>query len=375
MKIAIILGPVSTSQRPLDFWFNNIFTNNRGATGSDIAFCMIAKEFQKLNHEVHMFTSHAQPHHKPDTWEGCRLHNLSEVTIIIDDSFDAIISLNEPDVFRILTDKPLRLCYQFLNDFKYCQAGFEQYVDQWVYVCEAHKDYLFTQSETPTNNWNIVPLGVDPSWYKDERVEGRVVWTSSADRGLHNLLEIWPQIKKQVPHASLRIFYHFDYGNLLNIEPNDTSSHYTVVEMANRLRYILSAVEKLKPLGVEHVKSVSRNQMIKELNEASVFAFPCDTVTTTEGYSVSTLESHASYTVPIITDQDCLGSIYKNSGAIIIESPVRKKLLEFTDAVVKALTDKEFADGVISKCREFANTRTWQGTAQQLEKVIINNKK
>lgn len=377
MKIAVILGPMSIGSRPLDFWYNNIFESSRGATGTDIAFCMISKELQKLGHDIHMFTIHAQPDHKPDVWEGCKLYNFMDVYKIIDDSFDSIISLNEPDVFRGINSNAIRICYQFLNDFTYCQFGFDNYVDHWVGVCEAHKNYLLSQPVAPNaNKWSIIPLGVDPNWYTDQRVPGRVVWTSSADRGLHNLLEVWPKIKSAVPHASLRIFYHFEYGNLLSVEPNDLSQHHShTVEMANRLRYIVEAIKRLENLDVVHCKSVSRNQMIKEMNEASVFAFPCDTVAVTEGFSVSTLEAHASFTVPVITDQDCLGSIYNNSGAIVLKSPVRDNLPEFANAVIKGLSDTNFADEVIEKCRKFSFNHTWTNTAQMMESLITSKLK
>lgn len=376
MKLAIILGSMSVGSRPLDFWFNNIFTSARGATGTDIAFCMLSKELQKRGHEIHMFTVHAQPENKPDTWEGCKLYNFIDRHTVIDDSFDAIISLNEPDVFRGINSKAPRICYQFLNDFTYCQPDFDNYVDHWVGVCDSHKNYLSTQARAPSpNKWSVIPLGVDPDWYTDQRVPGRVVWTSSADRGLHNLLEIWPKIKAAVPYASLRIFYHFEYGQLLAVEPHDLSQHhFHTVEMAHRLRYIVESVKRLKHLDVVHGKSISRNQMVKEMNEASVFAFPCDTVATTEGFSVSTLEAHASFTVPVMTDQDCLGSIYNNSGAIVFKSPVRERLPEFTDAVIKGLTDKSFADSVIEKCRKFAFDHTWANTAQMMEQVAIISK-
>lgn len=109
-----------------------------------------------------------------------------------------------------------------------------------------------------------------------------MIWCSSADRGLHNLLQIFPDIKKEVPEANLRIFYHFNYDHIDNIQPKDYSQHHHVIEMAQRIRYMKDAIKKLKPLGVEHIGSVSVNQLIKEFNEASVFAFPCSTVSKTE---------------------------------------------------------------------------------------------
>lgn len=115
--------------------------------------------------------------------------------------------------------------------------------------------------------------------------------------------------------------------------------------------------------------------MAKELSEASVFAFPFSGVTFTEGFSCSSLESLASFTVPVISDADCLGEVYANSGAIIVKSPIRQNLKEYTQEVIKALKDKDHADKVISKCREFANQHTWKHTADKITNIIMNHAK
>ena len=374
MKIAVILGAFSIGTRPLDFHYDNIWTSSRGLTGTDLSTVMISSELQKLNHDVHLFTVHAQPHNKPSVWQNVKLYNLDERFNIIDDSFDAVISINEPDVFRGIHTKAIKICWQFLNDFTYCHTGFDDYVDLWLSVCDMHMDHLKSLAPKP-EKWKVLPLGCDPNLYEDKRVPGRVIWMSSADRGLHWLLSQWPQIKAAVPYASLKIFYHFNYGNILQIEPNSTTEHPHVIEMGQRLRYIKESIKRLNKLDVQHLQSISRKDIAKELNQASVFAFSADTVAFTEGFSVSTMESHASYTVPIITDIDCLGSIYSNSGAIVIPSPIKNNLSQFTNSVIKSLTDQSFADTTIKKCREFALQYTWSGIASKMELLITQGLK
>jgi hypothetical protein len=89
-----------------------------------------------------------------------------------------------------------------------------------------------------------------------------------------------------------------------------------------------------------------------------------------EGFSVTALEAHASFTVPIITNQDCLGQVYHNSGAIMINSPVKNNLQEFVYATIKSLTDQQFSDKVIEKCRQFAHQHTWQIVAEKMEAIM-----
>lgn len=370
MKVAILLGHWSLQASPLDFWYSNIWTSARGLTGTELLLAQLAVYLKNMGHDISIFALHAQPEHKPDSWEGCKLYNIDERFSKTDDSFDAFISINEPDVFRGMSTKPLRFCWNMLNDFTYCQPGFDDFVDVWAGVCEMHTNHLKSQSNNK-NKWVTIPLGCDNDLYKDERIPGRIIWSSSPDRGLHLLLSAYPDIKKSVPEANLRIFYKFAYDHIVNNE----DQHPHMVEMKNRVLYMMNAIPKLKHLGVEHIGSVSVNQMITEMNKASVSIGPLSTIAFSEGFSIATLASHAGYSVPIVGNIDCLGSIYKNSGCLMVDSPVGKNLKQFTDYVIKALTDKPFADQVISKCRDFSQKYTWKSSISQLENIIKNHPK
>lgn len=361
-KIGVILGDFSVGTRPLDF--NNLWDNPRGLTGTDLAFIRVSEELQKLGHTVELFTVQSNT---INSYKNMRIRNTADIANIDNENFDAIINFNEPNLF-IGMQKPKKILYMMLNDFSFVRPEFDQWTDLYLGVCQEHADYVAQNSNT-VGKWAVVPLGCDPNIYFDKRVPGRVVWCSSADRGLHWLLSQWSQIKAAVPHASLKIFYHFNYGELDKIEPN-SNQHPHIVEMGQRIRYMKHAISKLKELNAEHVGSISRNQMQEELSQASVFGFSCDTVAFSEGFSVSTLEAHASYTVPVITDTDCLGGIYKDSGCVMIKD-IKNNLSQYRDAVIKSLTDQEFANDVIMKSREFAIKHSWQETAKKIEKFLV----
>src|ERR1035437_8373027 len=337
-KIGIFLGEFSRAARPLDFWYNNIWDSTRGLTGSDLSLVMLSSILAKRGCDVHLFTCMAEKHNVPSTWEGVHLYNIEDRFKVVDDSFNTLISLNEPDVFFGLTDKPLRILWAFLNDFNFCRAGYENNIDIGLGVCDKHLDYLKKlMPEKEHHKWSVLGLGCSPEWYEDKRVEGRVRFCSSVDRGLHNLLQVWPKIKAAVPYATLRIFYHFDYGNIENLEPNIANGPVAVeeyvvdyskstVEVGHRIRWIRNAIKKLKSFGVEHVGSISANQMKKEMSYASVLGYPCDTVAFSEGFSTVLIQGCASYSCVCTTNVDCLGEIYENSGALITKMPITNNL-------------------------------------------------
>lgn len=351
MKIAVALGKYSIGKRSIDF--DHIWDSERGLTGTDLCFIRLGEELEKLGNEVELF------------------HNVSILNL--DETFDAVISINEPMILKNVSSKIYKVMYMMLNDFSFCTPNFDDYVDTYIGVCKQHTDHIKKNYPQTANKWQTVGLGCDPHLYKDERVDGRVVWTSSADRGLHWLLQCWQDIKAAYPPAHLRVLYHFNYGqDIKSIEPSTPANKMNIHtrEMAQRVRYMEHAIKVLKPLGVEHIGSVSRNQMVKEWNAASVFGYSCDTVAFSEGFSVSSLEAHASYTVPILTSQDCLGGIYKDSGCIMLEAPVSKCLPKFTQSIIKSLTDKKFADSVIEKTRAFSEKHTWKKCANDINDIL-----
>lgn len=380
MKLAFVLGSYSVGSRPLNF--NILWQSPRGLTGTELGIVMNAQEMVKLGHDVSLFTVHDGE--KPSKWNGIKLFAADQVITVIDETFDAVISYNEPDVFRGMCQKPLKVVSQMLNDFRYCIQGFDELVDVYTSPSQMHMEYVKKLTPNP-NKWKVIPLGCDPEAYVENKVPGRVVWTSSADRGLHLLLQEWPKIKKAVPEAHLKMFYNFNFGDLTKYEPNDqilttgnNMYHPVVVEMGNRIRYCQNAINKLKHLDVEMVGSISRERMQKEMGEAMVLAYPVDTVNFTEGFSVSIMEACASGTLPVISDCDCLGSIY---GGVVpmIKSPPKNNMNEFVDLVIRGLTDTKFHKETTGKCKEFARGYSWKNAALKLEKLLkeefkMNNK-
>lgn len=376
MKIAFLFSAWGTGGRPLDF--NNIWTSQRGLTGSDLGIIVTASEMVKKGHDTTLFTVYSGE--QPATWQGVKLRNFAEVSPVSTEDFDVVISWSEPDVLRLVSNKPLRVVCQMLNDFSYCQPGFDSFVDVWTSPCQMLLDHLLRQGGTNPNKWHILPLGCEPSWYKDgPRVPGRVIWTSSADRGLHILLGQWPKIKAAVPEAHLRVFYNFNYDHVIHIEEQESQGGGAramphITEMAQRARYMLETIKKLKSLDVDHVGSVSRERMAQELNEAMVLAYSFSPIAFTEGFSVSLLESCAAGVVPVTSDGDCLGSVY---GGVVpmVKAPIENNLEEFNSLVVKGLVDNEFRDTVRKQCKSFAYKHTWTESANKLENIIKDQPK
>lgn len=370
MKIALILGDFSIGTRPLNFFANNINISTRGLTGSELILVQYARQFRARGHEVAIFTLYAA---RGEEWEGCRLYDLKEKNTVITSDWGAVISINEPDQLRGIVKGPLRICSQQLNGFSYCQPGFDSVVDLWLSPSVPHMKRSMEETPNPSK-WRVLRDGCSPEeLVEGQKVPGRVIWASSPDRGSHWLLSVWSQIKEAVPHASLRMFYHLTPGNTEGMEQKTHPGwNKEIYELGQRYRYIREAVEKLKPLGVELVGSVSRDQIVKEFNQAEVLGFSVETVVWSEGFSIATLEGCCYKACPIITDCDALGEIY---GGIVpmVPCPLSSSINQYRDLVIQALKDNDWRNEVNEKCRAFALRHDWKDIVAELEGMILQH--
>jgi len=376
VKLAFIYGLWSTAQHRFDF--DQLWDSPRGLTGSEVSCFSIAREMRNRGHDVTIFTG-LKPNSARE-WEGVKLADVESIPTAItapNDRSDwhAAYSWNEPDPLRPIHWSVIRMCNLQINSFNHCQPGYDDYVDVWTSPSDSHRKVVGATAPNP-QKWIVVPNGCDPDHYAENdpkaRVAGRVIWASSPDRGLHHLLQVWPQVKAEVPSASLRIFYHIDrwINHFTNV---DTRVDPSYPEFSSRAFYMQEAVRRIVPrkdLSVEIFDSVSRKRMSREMGEASVLGYPCDTVLYTEGFSATIMESCCAGILPVVTDQDAFGEVYGGS-VPMVKSPVGPRINEYKDLLVRALKDESFRQEWLAKTKSLSERYTWKIITEDVERQII----
>jgi glycosyltransferase involved in cell wall biosynthesis len=284
--------------------------------------------------------------------------------------FSAIYVWNEPDFLRQVPKGILKLENHQIADFNFCQPGWENVIDVFTSPSPSHMAWMAPQTPCP-GKWRMVPNGWDPDMFPaTQKVPGRVIYASSPDRGLHWLLQQWPRIRKEVPHATLRIFYDFDnWANRIGAVRNANPGVADFKELHFRALYITEAVKRLASHGVQHLKAVSRKQMAVEFGEAECLAYPCDPVRYTETFCVTALEGCATGAIPVMASADALGDIF-GGYAPMVAAPVAQHLDEWTGMVVQALSDPAFQKEWRGKGSELARKTKWSDAALCLEPII-----
>ena len=361
MKLAILFEPYCCQR---GFSYSSIWTAQRGMSGSDLGGHRMAQEAQKLGHDVTLFTFPADGTELPDTWEGIRIRHYERR---LEESWDAAVAWNVADAVCGMRARLKALSLQ-INSFVQRQPS---EIDVVFSPSEWHRQRLQSHHPAP---FEVVPDGCDLEPFDAlfaggfQKVPGRVVWTSSPDRGLHWLLQEWPMIKRAVPHASLRVFYKLKPW-LDHFRERPALQETSIQEQHRRAQYIEAAMPRLANMDVEFFDSVSRVQIAQEVAAAECFAYSCDTVVESEGYSCSGMESAAARACPIMTAVDAFPEIY-GEALDLVPMPLSKTAQVFRERVIRALTDANYRESVNSRARALAERNTWVLAAKRMMEVL-----
>lgn len=90
----------------------------------------------------------------------------------------------------------------------------------------------------------------------------RIVYTSSYDRGLQHLLEMWPDIKKEVPDAELHVFYGWQLFEKF-YKDNPAS-----MKWMNKMKELMTQE------GITEHGRIAQPDLLKELELSGIWAYP-----------------------------------------------------------------------------------------------------
>ena len=161
MDLAFVYGPVMLGDRYIDF--DNLFSSDRGLTGSELSCIMYSKEMAALGHKVTLYCPSQTPFNlcKQVEWQGVR---LKEITYLTSSKHQVYYVWNEPDTFRVVPKTSLRILNQQVNDFSYTTSNFYEYVDIYTSPSYSHREHI-KQFTPKGSRWEVIYNGCDPDIY------------------------------------------------------------------------------------------------------------------------------------------------------------------------------------------------------------------
>lgn len=197
---------------------------------------------------------------------------------------------------------------------------------------------------------NGVNLKDYPSWTKT-REPGKFIYASSPDRGIDSLLQMWPEIKKNIPSASLHVYYGW---NMLDKIVALSGGSSPLAQYKERVVAIYDAV---KHLDVEWHNRVSRAELQEVETTCDFWLYPTHFL---ETYCITAVEMQMNGALPLVNPIGALQEVVPNTMGHVLGMPnhpdYRKRYIEKL-ASYMADTPGQEEDRVQN--RAWAEIQTW----------------
>lgn len=319
-------------------------TNNGGIGGSETAVIELAKRFVAAGKEVTVF-NRCDADADGKVIDGVHYENFWKFNP--DDSYNTIILWRWPQyVDHVHNAKNIVVDMHDVSSDNYFTPERLEKIDTIMVKTNYHRSLY---PSVPDEKFVIVGNGIDMDRFvKKPKKAHKFIYTSSANRGLENILDIWPQIREKVPNAELHIFYGWK------------SFYETHKKEPAMLEWMENMKRKMSQDGIINHDRVGQRELAEQMADASLWLYPTEFP---EIHCITALEMQASRCYPITTGFAALAET-QQSGIKIAGDPKTKEWRDkFLKEIVFAYENKPILKTEIKKGYEYAQACSWDNVA------------
>jgi glycosyltransferase involved in cell wall biosynthesis len=315
-------------------------TLSKGMGGSEEAIVYLAPQLVKLGYKVTVYGELETP------LIADNVQWLPWSYIDKRDKFDTLIVWRQPQFATQFTAKRLLIDMHDLLPtavVKPIKNAHYMFKSQW------HKDQY-----PDIKDFSIVPNGIEVSQFSTkEKKPHSVIYPSAYYRGLEKLLNIWPNVRKEIPDATLDIYYGWE--SWVTAEGRDDFYHRTI-----------KLLDELKDQGVTEHGRVDHQTLADKYAESKVWAYPTEFP---EIFCITAVKANLAGCKPVITDVAALTETGGPSADYVETDHIygdEYKSEQFTKKLIKALKEDHDPTEQIEWAKKFG----WSNVAQSWNKVI-----
>ncbi|MFA5658531.1 MAG: glycosyltransferase family 4 protein [Oscillospiraceae bacterium] len=331
----------------------------KGMGCSDRCILEITKNTAAKGHEVHFYTNTDFQ----GVAHGVQWHNLVQGPI----ETDLLVVHRMP--FRFEQFKYKKLIFWMQDNM---DAPVNLHIDKFlelpnkfIVLSKYHADQLHN-FQVPYNKIAIIGEGLDKKFYDQYHysTDGKnfyqktndpfvLAYASSPVKGLHILMKMWPEIKKEIPGVKLNICS----GMALYGAAQQDAFFKKIYDDAN-------ADPDITLHGVKTNKEV-----FKILEQSTILAFPNRFV---ETFCAAAYESIAAVCPVVATNTGALPEVVDNCGILVSGDPFKPEYWHEFIAQLKSLAfTKSYYERLKMNCIEKRPAmKSWQDRADEFEEVV-----
>lgn len=181
-----------------------------------------------------------------------------------------------------LSDDPM---YVWCHDLGFMGLENHSAYTKVMALSEFHRGYIKSFFGIPEEKIMVTANGIEPERFKltANRVKepGKVIWSSSPDRGLDRAILVMDEVVKHVPDAKLHVYYGFENMKKMGMQAEVDK---------------LEAMMASRPHVVYH-GNLKQSELTREMGTACVWLYPTNFL---ETYCITAVEALCSGVYPVV---------------------------------------------------------------------------
>lgn len=350
--VAIYLGPGWERFSPYDI-------ERKGLGGSETAAIRVAEQLDALGYVVTVYAEVKQCAYRNVIF---RHHSVFDPM----ERRDVLIASRIPEVFERPVNARVRMLWLHDTDCgpRLTQRRAEA-IDHVLVLSRWHAQHVAGMYPFLRRKLRRTRNGIFHGYFRQgpqpERAR-RVLYTSSPDRGLDKLLELWPRVREQVPDATLAYCYSGVYNEVARQRPEVARHHELIQRLA-------SECEGVTPLG-----ALSQPQLAHLMRSSLVWAHP-SWATPYDGpffetSCIGAMEAQAAGCLVVCSAWGALPETVVVGRKIEARPPSRRWQDAFVREIVDGLTNPETQRWAQERGPEAVAELGWGGVARQIAGLI-----
>lgn len=349
-EIAIYTGGAWEPWSPIDI-------ERKGLGGSETAAVRLAEQLSELGFVVTVYGEVDQMCYRDVIFRHHSVYDPEEPRL-------AVIASRLPEVFDRPPAAKVRCLWLHDTDAgdRLTQNRADS-IDHVFVLSRWHEKHVGKMYPFLRDKLRRIRNGITPEYFEGEQPERekRVLYTSSPDRGLDLLLEMWPEVLKEVPDAKLEYCYSAVYDAVAKERPEVAEHAAKVAEMA-------------KQPGVTALGSLTQPQLAKLMRASLVWAHPSwatpHNMPFHETSCIGAMEAQAAGLLPVASKWGALSETVV-AGRLINSKPLGPRWrAAFIREIIDGLTNPETQEWVQRRGPEVAADLGWDGVARHVAGYI-----
>lgn len=332
--------------------------NEGGIGGSEEAVVRLSRELTAIGWSV---TVYGTPGEKAgiDSWGGAGKGVLWKQywEFNAKDQFDVLIGWRQPTFFDFKLKA--RKKYLWLHDRMPKEEFTKERIDNFdkaIFVSQYHSD-CDEFGTIPASKKFVSGNGITPADFiqydgKFKRDPARLIYMSANERGLRILYDIWPDVKKAVPRATLDIYYGWDSFDAINRDNPE------------RMMWKATMQQKAKELdGVTERGRIGQDALNQEVFKSGIWAYPSFFP---EVSCIGSMRSQAAGAVPVTSDYAVLPAHVKYGEVVPMHDFQPADIERYKAALISYMLYPEKQDRIRKEMMDFARKQfDWKNIAKQ----------